>query len=299
MTDEGALDTSPREDEFVTSDGGSALSRRREAGGASARSLLLTILGEFVLPRGDAVWTAALVRALGELGIEEKTARQSLARTAADELISSERDGRRVRWALTPRGHRLLADGAERIYGFTAEMADWDGQWLVLAVSVPESQRQLRHRLRTRLTWAGLGSPLPGLWITPDATKETEALAVVEELGLLDIAVSFVGRYGHVGDERQLVDQAWPLEALQHRYAEFVDQFSALEVSTDEEAFRAQVRLVQEWRRFPFLDPGLPGTILPASWAGADAAALFRRQHVTWHAGAQRRWDRLAGPHGV
>jgi len=35
--------------------------RRRQLGSASARSLLLTLLGEFVHPRGDSVWTATLV----------------------------------------------------------------------------------------------------------------------------------------------------------------------------------------------------------------------------------------------
>ena len=39
-------------------------SRRREIGSASARSLLLTVLGEFVHPRHSSVWTATLLDAL-------------------------------------------------------------------------------------------------------------------------------------------------------------------------------------------------------------------------------------------
>ncbi len=126
------------------------------------------MLGEFVLPAAEPVWTGALVGGLAEVGVEEKAARQSLSRTAAEGLLAAERDGRRVRWHLTAPGRRLLEEGAERIYGFGRQPQRWDGRWLVLAVSVPETQRQLRHRLRTRLTWAGLGSPLPGLWVTPD-----------------------------------------------------------------------------------------------------------------------------------
>ena len=38
----------------------------------SARSLLLTVLGEFVHPNGSPVWTATLVDALQVLGVEEK-----------------------------------------------------------------------------------------------------------------------------------------------------------------------------------------------------------------------------------
>src|SRR5690606_41073674 len=84
-----------------------ALSRRRELGATSARSLLLTVLGEFVLPRDQPVWTQVLIDVLGGLGVEPKSARQALARTAAEGLLASARAGRRVRRALTDQGRRL------------------------------------------------------------------------------------------------------------------------------------------------------------------------------------------------
>ena len=265
--------------------------RRRETGAASARSLLLTVLGEFVLSRDGRAWTGALVAALGEVGVEEKAARQALSRTAAENLLQPERDGRRVRWALTPNGARLLSEGAERIYGFGRNVQEWDGRWLVLALSVPETQRQLRHRLRTRLTWAGLGSPLPGLWVTPDASKEKEVAAVVEELQVQ--AFSFTGPFGAVGDQLQVVADAWSLGDVERRYGELLAAFAADSVRTTADAFRAQVQLVQEWRRFPFLDPALPVQLLPASWPGPTAASLFHRRHASWHERAQSYWEQL------
>src|SRR4051812_42329596 len=59
-----------------------SLSRRHAAGAESARGLLLTVLGELVLPAGGAVWTSAVIDVLGRLGVEEKAARQALMRTA-------------------------------------------------------------------------------------------------------------------------------------------------------------------------------------------------------------------------
>jgi phenylacetic acid degradation operon negative regulatory protein len=265
--------------------------RRRETGGASARSLLLTVLGEFVLPAGAPAWTGSLVAALAEVGVEEKAARQALSRTAAEELIAAEREGRRVRWRLTAAGHTLLATGAERIYAFGRGLADWDGRWLVLAVSVPETHRQLRHQLRTRLTWAGLGSPMPGLWVSPDVQKEKEVTAVVEELGVT--AFSFTGPFGAVGDEQAVVGGAWALDDVEARYRAFLTDVGALRVRTAGEAFAAQVRLVQEWRRFPFLDPALPPQLLPATWPGPAAAELFHRRHAEWHSPAQQHWTGL------
>ena len=272
-------------------DGVNAGVRRRETGASSARSLLLTVLGEFVLPREHGAWTAALVAALGEVGVEEKAARQALSRTAAEGLLHAEREGRRVRWRLTPSGHRLLAQGAERIYGFGRRVESWDGRWLVLAVSVPETQRQLRHRLRTRLTWAGLGSPMPGLWVTPDVGKEKEVAAAIEELGVE--SYSFTGPFGQIGDEQRLVEQAWALADVEQRYLEFLEAAAAMDAGTPPAAFRAQVQLVQSWRRFPFLDPALPAELLPATWPGPAAADLFHRQHAAAHESAQAHWETL------
>jgi phenylacetic acid degradation operon negative regulatory protein len=59
-------------------------------------------------------------------------------------------------------------------------------------------------------------------------------------------------------------------------------------------AFRAQLELVQEWRRFPFLDPALPAELLPPTWPGPAAADLFHRQHAAWHEAAQAHWETLS-----
>ena len=188
-------------------------SRRRAVGSGSARSLLLTVLGEFVHPRGAPVWTATLVAGLGALGIEEKAARQAIARSAADGVLKSEKSGRRVNWRITAPGTRLLADGARRIYGFLNDTSPWDGKWLVLSVAIPETQRQLRHKLRTRLTWLGMGSPSPGIWILPDVGKVEEVAAVIDELNLAGRAFAWTGNLVAFGDPDALITDAWALKA--------------------------------------------------------------------------------------
>ena len=274
-----------------------ALSRRRELGATSARSLLLTVLGEFVLPRDEPVWTQVMIDVLADLGVEHKSARQALARTAAEGLLGSDRAGRRVRWSLTGQGRQLLSDGAARIYGFSTPARPWDGRWLVLLVSVPEARRQLRHRLRTRLAWAGLGSPAPGVWLTPDPAKADEVADVVADLELTEVASSFVGPFGAIGTQRQVVEQAWDLAEVTAAYGEFLDVFAVAAPATPAEVLTHQIHLVHAWRRFPFLDPKLPGELLPAGWAGTRAAALFETLHARWDRPAQQQWQRLVGTH--
>ena len=51
--------------------------------------MLLTILGEFVLPRGGTAWTQSLVDGLATLGASERNARQAIARTAEQGFLES------------------------------------------------------------------------------------------------------------------------------------------------------------------------------------------------------------------
>jgi phenylacetic acid degradation operon negative regulatory protein len=273
---------------------GPVVSRRREVGSGSARSLLTTLLGEFVLPLDRQVWTSTLVEALGLFDVEEKAARQALARTAAEGWLRSDRVGRRVRWTLTSAGRRLLAEGAGRIYGFGSGSREWDGQWLVVLVSVPETLRDLRHKLRTRLTWAGFGSPTSGVWVTPHPTAEADAKLILDDLDLSAQAMSYLAQYGALGSERAMVERAWNLTDVGARYQSFVDEFAGMNPSTPDEVLRAQTLLVHEWRRFPFLDPQLPAALLPPKWSGTTATALFNELHLRWRTPAQERWSELA-----
>ena len=43
----------------------------------------------------------------------------------------------------------------------------------------------------------------------------------------------------------------------------------------EREAFADYVRVLTDWRRLPYLDPGLPAELLPDGWVGIWAADLF------------------------
>lgn len=274
---------------------GPTLSRRHAAGAESARGLLFTVLGEFVLPGGGTAWTSAFIDVLGRLGIEEKTTRQALMRTAADGWLQSERVGRRTQWRLSGSAERLLVDGTKRIYGFPGTSAEWDGRWLLVLARAPETERAARHLLRTRLTWAGLGSPTPGVWLSPHPDRLDEVRRVLGEAGLLPDAQVFLAEHSGYGDVAAMVRAAWDLDAVEERYEEFVDRFRA---RGPRDPLSATVELVHAWRRFPWIDPVLPGALLPKRWSGVPAARTFTRQHARWAADARAEWETLNGGGG-
>jgi phenylacetic acid degradation operon negative regulatory protein len=181
------------------------MSRRHAAGTASARGLLFTLLGEFVLTEGGRAWTSAVIAAFARLGVEEKATRQALMRTAAAGWLTAEKSGRRTRWRLTGNAGRLLTEGAERIYSFTAAAENWDGRWLVISARIPESDRGTRHAVSRKLSWAGFGSIAPGLWVSPHAERETEAVLVLRDaiaLSMTDGAPSRPKRHRATGIAR-------------------------------------------------------------------------------------------------
>lgn len=273
----------------IASESPPTISRRHEAGAASARGLLFTVLGEFVLGNGVA-WTSTLIDVLGELGIEEKTTRQALMRTAADGWLTAERIGRRTKWHLTGDAEQMLTDGAKRIYSFTGAAEDWDGRWLLVSARVPESDRRARHMLRSRLAWAGFGSLAPGLWISPHPDREAEARKVLQDAGTAQDGHVFIATRPGVGDVVAMVQQAWDLDAIENEYEEFLDEFEA---NRSGSLLTRQVELVHAWRRFPAIDPALPRELLPTRWSGVKAARLFARRHVQWAAAARAEWLRL------
>ena len=270
--------------------GPAALPRRHAAGASSARGLIFTILGEYVLPDGGAVWTSAMIDAMSRLDVEEKATRQALMRTAADGWLTPERIGRRTRWRLTLSGDRLLTEGSARIYGFGARRESWDGDWLLVLARTPEAERPARHVLRSRLSWAGFGSPAPGVWISTHAERLADVERALAAAGLAGEAQIFRGSHAD-GELPDLVAQAWDLRAVERRYEDFIETFGAAGPTG---SLAAMIGLVHAWRRFPWTDPDLPSALLPRNWPRPRAAAAFRRRHAQWAAPATKSWQDIS-----
>ncbi len=271
--------------------------RKRSVGAPAARSLLLTILGEYVLPRSGSVWQETLVAALVSVGYSQQAARQALARSTRDGWLATERRGRRARLSLADDTSQLLRTGAQRIYSF-GQPWQWDGRWLVVVLRVPEESRAVRHQLRSRLAWAGLGSLGGGVWLTPHVAREAELVSAINDEPAAE-ATSFVAELGSIGDPEQLVADAWALDRVRGQYAAFIEDFARVRALTPEASFRQQTLLVHAWRRFPFLDPDLPAELLPPRWPRERAHALFLDRHRRWATAAAEHFAQLEAEPGA
>jgi phenylacetic acid degradation operon negative regulatory protein len=248
-----------------------------------ARSLLFTIFGDTVRPRGGEIPTAGLIRLMAPLGASPRAVRAALGRMVRQGWLRQRRAGRRAFYALTPEGAWRVEQGVRRVY--TGAPEPWDGRWRLLTYTVAEGRRALRDRLRRELTWLGLAPLSRSTWITP-----RDLAAALRELcaahGLEGDVAIFEAALVHPRAARALVRRCWDLQAIAARYASFAAatrrRAATLRLRLRRgtlgpaACFAERIRLVHEYRKFLFIDPGLPAALLPRAWAGRDAAAAFR-----------------------
>lgn len=284
--------------------------RRRSDGSPSARTLLLTVLGEYVGYAGaDRVWSAAVVDALRACGVEETAARRAITRLTHEGWLTTEPAGRFTRLVMTPRLVRLLASWTARLRRAMDE-TPWDGTWQQLLLRVPATARTERAAVEEQLAFQGFGALGQGVWIAADAGGVGALRELVAELGLETHATWLTCRTARLpadatgtpsgsdgSDEsaadRALAAQAWDLDAVRPLHADFLARFDGARAEGDEDAFVLRTRLVHAWRLTFDKDPRLPGDLLPPDWPGREAAELFVRTWLDCHEAADRWWARL------
>lgn len=257
----------------------SKLSRKTNMTPAHPKSMILNIYGAYGRRLGGWIAVAALVELLGDLGFDEGTARSAISRMKSQRLLEPERRDGRVGYVLTDEAKEVLEDGDRRILARRAPAHLEDG-WVLAVFSVPETERHARHVLRSRLTWQGFGNVAPGVWIAPWRLA-SDARALLVRLSLDGYVDLFHAHHEAFQPTSQLVARWWDLDRLRSGYAEFIRVWSpTLEQWQDgrseyREAFRDYLGAVASWQRFPYLDPALPGELLPSGWEGQRAAELF------------------------
>lgn len=257
-------------------------------------SFIYTLFGDFVLrgSGGDGeLWVGALIRLMAHFGLSEQAVRQAVSRMSRQGWLCSSRRGNRSYYRVTERGRRRIEAISPRIYG---PVVEWDGRWRMLTYSVAESKREGRDGLRKDLTVLGWAPLSASTWISPNDALDGARTAASANGVLAEIDL-FVAEHLGPRTDRQLLEAAWNLAAIANQYAEFVERYAPRlqaerdrDGSSDDAAFVERMWLVHDYRKFTYLDPGLPSTLLPAHWAGTAAAAIFREYYGVLSPKAER-----------
>ncbi len=271
------------------------------------RDLIVTIYGLYAREEHDWLSVASLIRLMAELDVDAQAVRSSVSRLKRRGTLRSLVVEGAAGYALSPASLAALREGDARI--FRQQRSSIADGWVVAAFSVPESEREKRHELRTRLTRLGFGTVAPGVWVAP-ADLADETAEVLTRRGLEGYVDLFRGDhlgFGADPDARALarkVREWWDLDELSTQYADFTAAFRpvARRVArrrpaaaargaardADASAYAAYLPMLTSWRRLPYLDPGLPLDLLPSNWTGRTAHALFHELNAALREPAHR-----------
>jgi phenylacetic acid degradation operon negative regulatory protein len=247
--------------------------------GQPPRSLIVTVYGLYAREVGSWLSIASLIKLLAECGVDAPAVRSAISRLKKRGLLVPARIDGVAGYALSEEAHRILREGDRRI--FERRRASLGDGWVLAVFSVPESERDRRHQLRSRLSWLGFGAVGSGVWIAPahllDSTRDALAHS-----GLDGYVNLFRADHLGPGDIACQIQGWWDLDRLRGLYDEFLrthapvlSRYRATPGAGPAGAFADLVSALTDWRRLPYSDPGLPPEALPPDWAAARAADTF------------------------
>lgn len=239
--------------------------------------------GLYAREAGGWLSVAALIRLMAACGVDSRTVRSAIFRLKRRDLLVSQKIGSRAGYALSDQALQILREGDRRI--FERRRAMLGEGWILAVFSVPEAEREKRHQIRSRLSWLGFGTVAAGVWIAPAHLLE-ESRAVLTRTGLEEFVTLFQSHHVGFAELEKMVPQWWDLPKLQELYSDFLeryqpmlDAYRAHGFTHPTQTFADYVTVLTDWRRLPFLDPGLPTELLPDAWHGVLAAETFFALH--------------------
>jgi phenylacetic acid degradation operon negative regulatory protein len=244
-----------------------------EDGAVRPQTLMLNLLGRYLLGRSTVVSAGSVIEVFGRAGVGEHAARSTLARMVNRGMLTRQRHGRAMYFGLTAQAEGILHDGEDRIWRSGAVNQDWDGWWTLLGFSLPESWQRQRHELRSQLTWAGFGPLFNGLWVAPGRVEVTRLVA---SLGLESRVKAFYAQAIPGTDIARMVQENWDLDAVAARYHGFLARWQGPDLPPGRrDPLAVQLLLASDWLQVIRADPRLPVEHLPADWPAAKAESLF------------------------
>ncbi|MBE9397693.1 phenylacetic acid degradation operon negative regulatory protein PaaX [Pontibacterium sp. N1Y112] len=244
-------------------------------------SLIITIYGDAISPRGGTVWLGSLIKLLEPLGLNQRLVRTSIFRLTKEGWLTSTQVGRRSYYSLTDTGRRRFESAFRRIY---AELyPEWDGKWDMVITT--QLDVELRKVVKKELEWLGFGNIAPSVMAHPMA-EMAEVNSTLQELCVNGEVIHMESQL--IGTQtsaplKELVHECWNLQQLAEDYQTFLERFRpilrALESAEEldpEQCFQLRTLMIHHYRRVLLRDPQLPEKLLPAEWAGTSARILAR-----------------------
>lgn len=276
----------------------------RRQGRVQTGSLVVSLFGDAVMPRGGRIWLGSLIRLLAPLELNERLIRTAVFRLTKEAWLLAEPSGRRSNYALTPSGQRRFEDAARNIYASAAPQ--WDQRWRLIMTVGKLSQKD-RDGLRRAMFWQGFGLLGGDCFVHPGADLGGAFDALIAEglanvLDKLKPLIAADVQLEGTANNRDMVHEAWDLENLSGVYTEFLSRYQPIlgqlrdghdnpDALDDESAFLLRLLLIHDYRRLLLRDPALPDVLLPADWPGQRARLVCKEIYRRLLTASERHLD--------
>lgn len=239
-----------------------------------ARSAVVDVYGDHLREHGWWAPVAGVVALTSACGVQAGATRTAVSRLVREGWLVAEARGGTRGYAATRVARDRLVGAHRRIYADGP--SPWSGRWHVVVVE-HRGDRRRRDQVVATLGYLGYGRLAPGTWVSPRPSPELPG-------ALRAHGARWTGLTGPLDEAEGTVPAAhlaarvWDLEALGAAYRRFAAQLPAAADVRDlapREAYPVRARLVHEWRKFLFSDPGLPSEVLPGDWPGQVARRRF------------------------
>lgn len=235
-----------------------------------ANSLILSIYGDTICPRGDTIWLGSLIKLVEPLGISQRLVRTSVFRLSEKNVLQSKQVGRRSYYSLTNRAFRQFITASKRIYA--AQPLSWDGQWRLVFTSLGGITTEQREMVRKELNWLGFNRITAGVYGHPTADID-DVKKLTRELDLEDnivILQATAASSDHVPLANKLISQCFDLDSSNEQYTAFIKDFETILAAAHREqtldpklCFLIKTLLIHRFRHILLKEPALPQALLP------------------------------------
>jgi len=269
-------------------------------------SLIVTLFGDSIMPRGGAVALGSLIALAAPFGLNERLVRTATARLAKDGWLEGHRAGKLSEYHLSRDGRERFAEATKRIY--SEPDTEWSGRWTL--VVLPPMRAAERKEIKEQLTWRGFGELSSSVFAHPELDSRSLDSRSLDSRSLgkglrspstLSRVIVFDANLTDDDAPQRLVGLGWDLEELGLRYQRFVKRFERVLAAVrgprtldDRACFIVRTLLIHEYRRLHLRDPLLPPRLLRANWPGAQAAALCRDIYASVFAASEAHLSRVA-----
>jgi len=307
---------------IMTSTGDDALDALRRSFAArpdiSARSVLVTIFGDSILPHRNQVWLKDLIALCQPLGFSDRLIRTSIYRLQQEGWFTTERVGRQARYQLNSSVVADFESAETTIY--QPPTLDWDNTFtlVVLPSSPPtgspisatvESPKSQSHHpdfssangTTQALRDLDFLALAPEVLISPRCPPDT-AFAAVKHHGLAESVSISTSKVDQIApfQHRLTIDPPANLRTARDRYESFLRRYNQVPdllasgtgpSADDFDHFVARTMAIHDYRRARLIDPDYPTALLDHSWPANIAYSLAATIHAAT-ATASGRWVR-------